>query len=169
MVSFNGKVELLVDSQLEGSRKLLVDTVEFLGQVDFLKYMDKESLDYLASKMRLLSLPEGPVIRDKDPADGLYIIKSGVAGVTKSKEKGASEAVLAMLSPGKSFGEIGLIDGLPRTANVSAMGPMECYFLDRDTFLAALDEHPEIARGMLRGLATMVRNADQWIAQLLRL
>ena len=74
-------------------------------------------------------------------------------------------AVLTILRQGNSFGEIGLIDGLPRSAGVSAMGTVECYFLPRAEFLAALEENPEIALGMLPALAAMVRNADQWIAR----
>ena len=74
---------------------------------------------------------------------------------------------MAILQPGSCFGEIGLIDGLPRTATVTAMEPTWCYFLPRDAFLAALEENPQIAVGMLPALASMVRNADQWIAQLL--
>ena len=74
---------------------------------------------------------------------------------------------MAILGKGDCFGEIGLIDGLPPSADVTAMEAMECYFLARDTFLLALEENPEIALGMLPGLGTMVRSADQWIAQLL--
>jgi len=47
------------------------------------------------------------------------------------------------------------------------MEPMECYGLSRDDFLPALEEYPEIALGMLPGLANMVRSTDQWIAQVL--
>ena len=47
------------------------------------------------------------------------------------------------------------------------MEEMECYFMARDAFHPALEENPEIALGMLPGLANMVRSADQWIAQLL--
>jgi CRP-like cAMP-binding protein len=75
--------------------------------------------------------------------------------------------VLAILGQGHSFGEIGLLDGLPPSANVTAMESMECYFLSRDAFLTALEQNPEIAVGLLRVLAGMVRSADQWIAQLL--
>ena len=76
-------------------------------------------------------------------------------------------AVIAVLREGNWFGEIGLLDGLPPSANVAAMSPMECFFLPRRAFLEALNENPEIAVGMLPGLGRMVRSADQWIAQLL--
>jgi CRP-like cAMP-binding protein len=60
-----------------------------------------------------------------------------------------------------------LIDGLPPSANVTAMESMECYFLPREAFLAALEENPKIALWILNSLGAMVRAADQWIARLL--
>ena len=144
-----------------------METAEFLGNIDLFKHVDDTALDYLAGQMRLVSLPAGPVIRENEPSGGLYIIRSGVAGVTKAAESGVAEAMLATLGEGSSFGEIGLIDGLPASANVTAMQPMECYFLPRDAFLTGLEEHPEIARGMLPALATMVRNTDKLVGRLL--
>ena len=148
-----------------------MESEDFLRRVELFKHLNKEALERLSSQVRLVCLPEGQVIRDtvRDtaPIDGLYIIKSGVAKVTRSSQVWEAEAVLAILKPGNCFGEIGLIDGLPPSANVTAVEPMECYFLPRDAFLKALEENPEIALGMVHSLGTMVRAADQWIAQLL--
>lgn len=146
-------------------------TTEFLANVGLFKHVKEEALTRLASQLRLVYLPEGHMIRntsrDTTSVDGLYIVKSGVAKVTKPSQSWEAEAVLAILGQGHCFGEIGLLDGLPPSANVTAMEPMECYVLSRDDFLPALEVNPEIALGMLPGLANMVRSADQWIAQLL--
>jgi len=148
-----------------------VGTAEFLAKIGPFKHLNEEALASLASQVRLIYLPEGHMIRntmrDTTSVDGLYIVKSGVAKVTKPSQSWEAEAVLAILGQGNCFGEIGLLDGLPPSANVTAMEPMECYVLSRDDFLSALERNPEIALGMLPGLATMVRSADQWIAQLL--
>ena len=144
-----------------------METAEFLGNVELFKRVKPQALEHLATQVRLVDLPEGHIIKDSDPVDGLYIIKTGMAKVTKTADRWEGEAVLAILRRGNSFGELGLIDGLPRSANVTAMEPTQCYFLPRDNFLLALEQNPEIAAGMLPALAVMVRNADQWIAQLL--
>ncbi len=47
-------------------------------------------------------------------------------------------------------------DGLPRSANVTVMQPLECYCLDRDAFFSMLDQHLEMARGLLLSLTGMV-------------
>ena len=115
-----------------------------------------------------MSFPEGEIFKDNDVADGMYIIKSGMVKVTKSATDSAGvEAVLAILKLGNSFGELSLIDGLPRSANVVAMAPTVCYFLPREAFLLVLRENLEIAYVMLPALASMVRSSDQWVAQLI--
>ena len=141
------------------------ETAEFLGRLSIFQYLGQEALERLAGQLSLVSLPEGPIFKEKDPVHGLYIIKSGAAKVTRSAQGGGPEAVLAILSQGDSFGEVGLIDGMPRSADVSAMQATDCYLLERDTFFNLLERHPEMARHMLQALASMVRNADEWIAQ----
>lgn len=145
-----------------------METVEFLSGIDIFKNLQPGGLERLAGQMTQVSFPAGNIIRDNDAADGLYIIKTGNVKVTKSAAESAGvEAVLAILRQGNSFGELSLIDGLPRSANVTAMGPVECYFLPRAAFLLSLREDPVLARGMLIALAGMVRSADQWVSQLI--
>ena len=126
-------------------------------------------MERLAGQLGLVTLSEGKIaFRQDEPADGLYIIKSGMDKVTKwATEAEGVATVISILGQGNSFGEIGLIDGLPRSASVGAMGPVECYFLPRSEFLAALEDNPEIALAMLPALAAMVRKTDEWVAQLL--
>ena len=152
------------------SEKLL-----FLGKIALFKHLPPPALDSLAGESHVVYFPEGHVIRDVSwrasqnsvAADGLYVIKSGAAKVTKPSENGDIEAVVAILRERDWFGEVELIDGLPPSVNVTAMNPMECYFLPRDVFLVALRENPEIAVSMLPSLGSMVRSTGQWIAQLL--
>ena len=145
--------------------------LRFLRDVELFSSIREDVLTKLASETHLVHLPQGHLVRDtrRDTAavDGFYILKSGIAKVTRSSQSWEAEAVLAILHPGQRFGEIGLIDGLPPSANVSTMEAMECYFLPRHAITTALQENPEIALGMLPALATMVRGADQWIAELL--
>ena len=140
------------------------ETAEFLGRLSIFQNLEQDALGQLAGQLSLVSLPEGPIFKENDPVQGLYVIKSGAAKVTKSAEGGETEAVLAILGQGDSFGEIGLIDGRPRSADVTAMQATECYLLERDVFYDLLEQHPEMARHMLQALASMVRNADEWIA-----
>ena len=147
----------LVQPQTPPNGRRDVGPVEFLRKVELFKRLDYAELEHLGHMMRSVRLGEGQIIRDttRDTAsvDGLYLIKSGVARVTRSSESWEAEAVLAILRQGDCFGEIGLIDGLPPSANVTAMESMECYFLPREAFLAELEKNPKIALGMLAAWA----------------
>ena len=101
-----------------------METVEFLSKVDLFKNLQEADMQRLAAQMNQVSFPEGNIIRENDAADGLYIVKTGMAKVTKSAAEAAGvEAVLAIFRPGDSFGGLSLIDGLPRSADVTAMAP----------------------------------------------
>ena len=144
----------------------LEQKVAFLREVSLFQYLDKDGMTRLASRVREVSLPQGHVLKENEPGDGLYIIRSGVVKVTKPASGQQAEVDLSILRRGNFFGEIGLIDGLPRSASVTALELTECYFLPRPVYIIAVRENPEIALAMLPALAAMVRNADQ-IAQTL--
>ena len=114
----------------------------FLANVQLFKHLSREVLQKLASRIHLVVLPAGHVIKENEPTEGLYIIKSGMAQVTKPAASGALAVDLATLAQGESFGEIGLIDGLPRSATVTAIKPMTYYYLPRPVFLTAVPEFP---------------------------
>ena len=145
-------------------RKKMADIAKYLGNHRLFQHLNPEELDILASRVKQLSIPDGPVMNEGDPPDGMYMIQSGFARVTKASATGSTEAVLALLQQNDSFGEISLIDGLPRTASVIAMGPMECYYLERQAFIETLEQNPRMALSLIRSLATMVRTADDWVA-----
>lgn len=145
-----------------------MEIVEFLAKVDLFSNLEERDIQRLAANISQVSFPEGGNIQDDDSADGLYIVKKGMVKISKSSSGTAGvEAVLAVVREGDSFGELGLIDGLPRSTHIIAMGPVECYFLPRAGFLIALRENPGIAKSMLPTLAGMVRTADQWVGQLI--
>jgi len=144
-----------------------MEAEEFLRNVDLFEELDTACLSYLAAKLQLVSLPEGPLVRKGDPGDAMYIVKSGVATVTTSSESGRMGVALALLKQGDSFGEVALIDGMPRTADVNISQQMECYKLAREDFQTALIEHPEIARALLPRLAVYIRRADAWVTDFL--
>ncbi len=136
---------------------------DFFRGVDLFKYLTETQLDRMARGATKVSFPKGKIIGESDASDGVYIVESGIAKVTKSNtDSSGDEAELGILRPGSSFGELSTIDGLPRSANVTALEPVTCYFLPRNDFMLALKETPEIGLAMLQAFATMVRSANNW-------
>ena len=91
------------------------------------------ALEQLAAHMHHVSLPpRSSVFKRGDPADLFYVIGEGEARVSHGR------STTARLGRGDCFGEIALVRGIPRTATVTASGPLELYTLDSEAFLAAI-------------------------------
>lgn len=89
------------------------DKAHFLGNVNLFKHLSSEVLQKLTPRVHLVALPAGHVIKENELTDGLYIIKSRITQVTKPTGSRDLAVDLATLAQGESFGEIGLVDGLP--------------------------------------------------------
>lgn len=105
------------------------------------------------------------IVRAGDLTDSLFILLTGRAKVTNSDEEG-KEIILAMLEPGEFFGEMGLIDGSPRSADVVALEPCELLVLGKADFQRCLAENFPVALKMMMILVRRLREADRKIESL---
>jgi CRP-like cAMP-binding protein len=96
------------------------------------------------------------VLREGDPATDFYIVESGTLEVLSSGKEG-TEKVVNQLAPGDYFGEIGLLERIPRTATVKATADTVHYCFDGQAFVNAVRQAPVISGvllgGVMRGLA----------------
>ena len=98
------------------------------------------------SRARPVTLEVGDtVIHQGDSPDLFYVIESGAVAVTRRGPEGA-ETQLARLAGGSYFGEIGLLDNVPRTATVVSLEHTSLQAIDRDTFLELLSDHATARR-----------------------
>ena len=94
-------------------------------------------LERLAAETREITAPAGEtLIHEGDRADALYVLRTGAVAVR------AGERELATLGPGSWFGEIGLLEGVPRTATVYAIEECTLLRIDGEAFLEALTTAP---------------------------
>jgi CRP-like cAMP-binding protein len=100
--------------------------------------------------------PGSIVIQAGDRADGFYLILSGQARVL-----GMPRARARLLRIGDYFGEMGLIDGEPRSASVIAGDELQVMLIPRRPFLRLLEQEPGIAVAMLGELARRVRSLEK--------
>src|SRR5690349_15795469 len=137
-----------------------------LARSPLLANLPQESLVHLASTARRRSYRRGEVIfHQGDPGDSLHFLTDGRVKVVLDAETG-EEAVIAILGPGDSFGELALIDGEPRSATVETLEAVQTVSLSRNDFMAVILANPPAAEQMLIALATMVRRADESMADL---
>ncbi len=70
------------------------------------------------------------------------------------------------LTPGQGFGEISLLDGLPRSATVRAgSGGLKTFGLSAWEFIPILDENPSVARALLKVLCSRIRSIESTPAE----
>jgi CRP/FNR family transcriptional regulator, cyclic AMP receptor protein len=93
-----------------------------------------------------------PLFNEGDAGDYMLFTVEGIVKVTKEDVSGPS--VVALLSRGDSLGEMGLIDGAPRSAACVALH--ECVFavLTRADFQRLREEQPRLALEVLTQIAT---------------
>ncbi len=105
------------------------------------------------------------IFRNDDPGSALFILTSGTVKVCIEDREGR-EAILKILYPYDFFGEMALLDGLPRSATVKAVEPCQVLVLQRDDFLQLIRDAPQIAMKMLAILSRRLRRTDERIASL---
>ena len=112
------------------------------------------------------TFPEGSVIvRQGDTSMSLYVILSGSVRVAREDDGGGGSIDVEQLDAGGAFGEMGLIEDLPRAATVVALEPTTCALLAKWDFQNELRDDPEIALSLLPVLTGRIRELDSLLAQ----
>lgn len=128
--------------------------------------LDECELDKLARVAVRRRVERGQhVVQAGEDTDCLYILLAGRAKVTNVDEEGR-EIILAWLGQGEFFGEMGLIDGSPRSANVVACEACELLCLTKDSFQRCLQNNFAVALKLMQILVRRLREADRKIESL---
>jgi putative ABC transport system ATP-binding protein len=110
---------------------------EFLMQCPIFTRLTPRTLTEVADQVIPEKHPAGAVIvRQGDPGDKFYVIKSGSVDVIV--EDGAGRRTVASLGKGNFFGEAALLTGAPRNATVVAKEDLEVFTLGKEQFQAVL-------------------------------
>jgi len=107
--------------------------------------LDAGQREKLASQFKLEEFRENSdIVVEGEDADKMYLIRSGNV-LVHTKNPMGDKVSLAELGPGDFFGEIGVIEGKPRTATVTAVSPMvEAMSLDKADLDNIISEFPAI-------------------------
>lgn len=94
------------------------------------------------------------IVREGTPSDGFFVILDGKASVRRGGR------TIRRMGAGDFFGEIGILDGGPRTATVTAEGTLSALVLLRSEFRGLLAKEPAVAYRILRGTARRLRSLE---------
>jgi CRP-like cAMP-binding protein len=118
--------------------------------------MAADGLAALARRATEVDFPAGHVIaRQGDIGSGLFVIVSGRVRVVRSGQ------LLATLGAGDFFGELSVLDRMPRTASVISEEPTSCLALASWDLEATVAESPTVALTIMRGLALRLRGLTE--------
>ena len=96
------------------------------------------------------------IVEKGEPAEELFVLLSGRAKVI-SRGAGGSHAAINVMGAGEVFGEVGILDGQPRSATVTTLEPCEMAVVDKRAFNDLLASSPSIAGKLLAVLARRIR------------
>ena len=91
-----------------------------------------------------------------DEGDALYAVVEGLVRIWVGSDSG-KELTFSIMEPGDVFGEIALLDGLPRTANATAQEATVLLVMQRSAFLSVLENEPTLARHIIELLCERMR------------
>ncbi|MEY9966655.1 CRP/FNR family cyclic AMP-dependent transcriptional regulator [Streptacidiphilus sp. MAP12-16] len=103
-------------------------------------------------------------MREGGPPDYVVLVVGGLAKVTAESENGYT-SVLALRGPGELVGELSCLDGITRSATVTALERVEGVVLGADAFRRLLEQHGTLALAVLRSVVARLRQSDDQRAE----
>jgi CRP-like cAMP-binding protein len=129
-------------------------TTQLLSRTRLFAGVEAAGLERIADRITEIEVPADRVIaRQGEIGTGFFVIASGSVRVIRDGE------TLAELGPGQFFGELSVLDGKPRNAQVVSAEPTTCLALASWDFEAVVREQPSVAIAILRELAGRLRES----------
>lgn len=129
---------------------------EFLRSLDIFKDLRDRELGYLVAALHSRTYREGEVVFvEGDIGRALFVLESGAVELTRPTA-GGPPVVLYKLKPGDFFGEMALLESLPRTATATATEKTHLHLLYKSKLDALLQSEPRIGVSIMRHLARLL-------------
>ncbi|HEY8102089.1 MAG TPA: Crp/Fnr family transcriptional regulator [Burkholderiaceae bacterium] len=136
-------------------------SLDILRQIPCFQHLETDQLNSIARSGELRRLEKDAFLfRTGDRAEALYILISGCLAVSREDAKG-KRLQLAIIEPGTFLGEMGLSQGSPRSADVSATTESVLLFIHRGQFDRLIREQPAFALSLLADLSKKLQEANQ--------
>jgi len=142
-----------------------------LAAMDILTGFDRREASLIESIAEEMRYPPGAsIIREGDRADSLYLLAAGRVSICLRIKESERRQRLSTLTPGLAFGELALLDGGTRSADVIADEATQCYVLPIGKLQTLAASHPEVYSKLVgnigRELSARLRRADAEIRAL---
>jgi CRP-like cAMP-binding protein len=129
--------------------------VDLLRRVDLFAGVSARALGLIADAAVDIEVEaDKHIVRQGQVGTGFYLIVRGRVRVVRGSD------VLATLGPGEFFGELSVLDQMPRMAHVIAEAPTTCLALASWDFVRILEKNPRTALAVMRVMARRLRTAE---------
>ena len=141
-----------------------MDDVDLLAGSDLFSGFDSDALRALVERSRSLECERNvSLFLEDDPADELFVVRSGRIAVGRRSVDGR-ESLVALMEEGDVFGEMPLFDGGNRSASARALERSEVLGIPYEAVREALDSHPRLLWDVVSLLADRLRTTDSALA-----
>ena len=130
------------------------DGVPVLKELPLFEGMSSRHLRRIPARAKRYGAGE-TIVRAGDPGNAFYVILDGEVLVQPPRRRAVT------LKAGDSFGEMSLLDGAPRSADIHAVGEVTTMVIGRAAFMKLVRSEPQIVSALLRTLATRLRDAQR--------
>lgn len=154
-LNINPSIVMLAQNPYQYQKGSPMNTMEksaLLRRVKLFDGIPVQSLLVIAAVAHERDMLAGELIfKDKDPADRFYCIASGEVMIKKG------ETILSELSEADYFGELGLLDNMPRTADAIAKTDGALLYIDKQDFVNVLEDLPQMMRAVMGQIIKYLR------------
>lgn len=147
------------DAQAEDKSPSVTLAAEMLTAPSALMQLSLAEAKVVVHYMRPQFIPEGTMfIREGDTEDTgfMVLVLDGEVTVENIVVSRVSPITVTVLGPGSMHGELGLIDGLPRSASCTASSELRCAILTREGMLQLLKDDPRIGAKLMMAIAMRI-------------
>jgi CRP/FNR family transcriptional regulator len=139
-----------------------------LKRIPIFKSLSREAIEQVAGGLKTRTLQAGEVLFNLgDPGDEMIIVRRGkIAIYAPEPANPQSGQALRIFRSGEILGEMALIDRLPRSASARAETRAVIAALDLETFKHLIENHPEVALGVMGGLSGKIRYTTDFIKEM---
>jgi CRP-like cAMP-binding protein len=133
--------------------------IDLMVQAAPLAGMSRAEAEVVVEVMKPLHvLADTLLFEEGDAADNDYmvLVLEGQLRAVSSAGIPDSELVITVVGPGSLLGEMGVIDGGPRSASCTALTDVKLALLSREALLGLVDSHPTLAARMMLGISTVL-------------
>ncbi|WP_158602290.1 Crp/Fnr family transcriptional regulator [Cohnella endophytica] len=140
--------------------------IEWLKKVSLFDNLNDEQLEHILRISHRRTLPQGTTLfYEKEAGSTFYVVLSGSIKLF-TKSHAGEEKVLSLVNAGESFGELSLLDGLPRSASAQTLESTTVLELSSEQFMGLLQDHFDITRGILAELCRRLRATNDHVNDL---